>query len=723
MNKKIALLIALSSILAMMSNAFAADTSITFPQNKDYPGLFNVPDHIWGGENHDGLRAFYNRYMNLNGHTNGYLYEINLPGAGVGNVILMIGMGKEVESCDYMLSTSEAMGYGMIMAVILGDKEIFDGLLKTVQYYHAYNPDTETFNPGLTSWCIPGVKGSLPAKYKVNLPLSDSGADVVGPDQLLQGAPRDKSQCRSSATDGDQDIAYALVMAHWQWEAHAPTDKTKDRSYLEEARARYREISSKIVVEKVDVDGNEQLFLRTGDYFGDLNNSKENLTRPCDWTLTHYRTAFEIDGDARYQQLIQSIYSYLTDEKHPISRNALLPDFGWWDEKQRVLRVATDTAIENPEHMDAPVLEAANRFSGYNDSIQKWKPAGVLSDAYHWNACRIPWRLTLDAIHYGDHRSINEAKQIARSLYNSYGSIQKKVGTAIAHDYHQLPMGTTLDAGDYVKEWVKINPDEVDPAKIRYTTKDAIWSSTAFTTPYLLAYALHDPVEKKSEFLRAVKNSLEGFIGSAPEWCEAEWESDPYTNCRDPYYSGYYEDSINLLSLLTLAGDWWQPHGWHNNFSNPGFSEGSNGWQVIAENGIAVDKTIVTNADNQSLYIKITSVPKEYDIFDLKLVQSGVDLPVKPTYSFSMNVKRSGVESPNTIGITITPDAHTKSPLISRALLSVDQLPNTHYQATFPSAPNHEPARADSGETTITIGFGNNLKKGAEFWIDNLGLH
>ena len=723
MAQTIALIIGIAHFLALLSNAYASDTAISFPANKHYPGLFKVPDYIWGGENHDNLRVFYNRYMNLKGYTNGYLYEIDLPGAGVGNVILMVGMGKEDESCEYMLSTSEAMGYGMIMAAIFGDRTIFNGLLKTVKYYHAYNPARETFNSGLTSWCIPGVKGSLPPKYKVNLPLSNTGEDVVGPHQVLQGAPREKSQCRSSATDGDQDIAYALVMAHWQWEAHGSADKVKEQSYLNEAWRRYLEISDKIMVEKIDAGGNKQLFLRTGDYFGDLNHAKENLTRPCDWTLSHYRTAFEFMGDARYRQLIQSIYSYLIDDMHPISRNALLPDFGWWDEQQRVLRVATDTEIENPEHMDSPVQETATHFYGSNDSIQKWKPAGVLSDAYHWNACRIPWRLTLDALHYGDHRSINKAKKIARHLYNSFGSIQKKVGTAFAHDYHQVPMGATLDGADYLKEWVKINPGEVDPAKIRYKTKDAIWASSAFTTPYLLAYALQNPVEKQDEYLRAVQRSVDGFIGSAPAWCEAEWERDPYTNSRDPYYSGYYEDSINLLSLLTLAGDWWKPHGWHNYFRNSGFSDGLYGWQVIAENGIEVETSIVTIAGEQSLSIKITNVPEAHEIFDLRLVQSGVHLATKPHHSFSLNVERSGVVGPTTIGIKLLPKPQMGSPLIISALLVLDHLPNTHYQALITGSASDETAGAGSRETTIAIGLGNNLSKGAEFLIDNLGLY
>lgn len=724
MNKKFFFAIFILVILPMMSRGFAADNYINFPEKKNYPGLYDVPEHVWGGENHGKLRDFYNKYMNLVGNANGYLYGIALPGEGTGKVVLMIGMGKEGEVCDYMLSTSEAMGYGMIMAVILGDKQTFDGLLKTVKYYQAYNPATDMFNPGLTSWCIPGVKGGLPQKHKINLPLSDTGKDVKGPGQTLQGTPMDSDQCRSSATDGDQDIAYALLMAHWQWEAHTPADSKKKKTfYLEQALARYREISKNIIAEKVDVDGNKNMFLRTGDFFGDLNHSKENVTRACDWALSHYRTAFEIQGDLRYKNLTDSIYTYLTNAKHPLSKNALIPDFGWWDESKGVLRVATDNVIENPEHIDRPKGDVANGYYWDDDSIQKWKPAGVISDAYHWNACRYPWRIALDAIHYKDHRSINEATRVARNLYNSFGRIQKKDGTEIAHDYHQLPMGTTLDAIGYLKEWSKSNPAELDPAKIRYTQEDAIWTSTAYTAPYLLAYALNDPVEKETEYLLAVKSCLDGFIGVAPAWCEEEWETDPYTNSHDPYYSGYYEDSINLLSMLSLAGDWWKPHGWKNNFINPEFSDGINRWKVIAENGIEIETNIITKNNSKLLYVKINRVPKRYNTFDLKLVQSGVRLQRKPDYSFSMNVGRSGFDRSNAVGIKLVPVFGALTTSGEVELLTMDQLPNTYYSAKIQGSAVDQPPGGLVGETTISIGFADNLQQGAELWIDNLGLY
>jgi len=710
------------AILSTISEGFGANSSINFPDNKKYPGLYDVPDEVWGGKNHERLKKLYNQYMNMDTNTSGYLYGIALPGNGTGNVVLMVGMGKGEEVCDYMVSTSEAMGYGMIMAAIMGDKKTFDGLYKTVTYYQAYNPATGGFNPNLTSWCIPGVKGSLPSRYRMNLALSNRGNDVRDPGQILQGAPMDSSQCRSSATDGDQDIAYALLMAHWQWEAHAPANSRKQKvSYLAAASERFRAISKSILIEKVDQDGNRQMFLRTGDYFGDLNHSKNDLTRPSDWALTHFRTAAEIRGDLRFSKLIQSIYSYISNEKHPISQQSLIPDFGWWDEDRQTLRVASDNAIENPEHIDPPGGDAVSGYHWDDESLQKWKPAGVISDAYHWNACRYPWRMALDAIHYKDHRSLNEARRISRNLYNSFGRMQKKAGSEIAHDYHQLPMGTTLDGTRYLKEWSKRNPAESDPAKIRYKAEDAIWTSSAFTAPYLLAYGLQTPVQQEEEFIRAIERNLDGFIGAAPEWCEAEWETDPYTNSHDPFYSGYYEDSINLLSLLSLAGDWWKPHGWKNILSNPGFSDGINGWKVIAENGIEVEQKIITNNNSQSLYLRVTQVPSTYGIFDLKLVQDDLRLPGKTAYSFSINIERRGFDGSSAAGPVLAPSSAARSSVNDGELITMDQFSNSYYHTRIAGSSEGKSAEKHSG-TAITIGLADNLKQGSELWLDNVNL-
>jgi endoglucanase len=76
-------------------------------------------------------------------------------------------------------TVSEGMGYGMLAAVYIGDKTTFDGLWT----YAQANFDSK----GLMTWCIPGTgTGSC----------TNSGG---------------------SATDGDEDMIFALLMASDQW--------------------------------------------------------------------------------------------------------------------------------------------------------------------------------------------------------------------------------------------------------------------------------------------------------------------------------------------------------------------------------------------------------------------------------------------------------------------------------------------------------------------------
>ena len=74
-------------------------------------------------------------------------------------------------------TSSEAMGYGMLIAVYMSDKKTFDSFWAYVQAHMAN---------GLMSW-------------QVSSGGTSSGTQV------------------SSATDADQDMAWALIMADKQW--------------------------------------------------------------------------------------------------------------------------------------------------------------------------------------------------------------------------------------------------------------------------------------------------------------------------------------------------------------------------------------------------------------------------------------------------------------------------------------------------------------------------
>src|SRR5262245_61265494 len=87
------------------------------------------------------------------------------------------GTGSEI-------TTSEAHGYGMILFALMAGydadaKKYFDGM------FNMYDKHRSTGNSNLMSWIIDQSESTS----------ADS----------------------DSATDGDMDIAYALLLAHYQW--------------------------------------------------------------------------------------------------------------------------------------------------------------------------------------------------------------------------------------------------------------------------------------------------------------------------------------------------------------------------------------------------------------------------------------------------------------------------------------------------------------------------
>ena len=78
-------------------------------------------------------------------------------------------------------TVSEGIGYGMLLSVYMGDKTLFDGLYS---YWTSHSAGGNASM--LMTWCIPAGAGSCPATG-------------------------------GSATDADEDVAFALVQAGKQW--------------------------------------------------------------------------------------------------------------------------------------------------------------------------------------------------------------------------------------------------------------------------------------------------------------------------------------------------------------------------------------------------------------------------------------------------------------------------------------------------------------------------
>ena len=130
------------------------------------------------------------------------------------------------------VTVSEAMGYGMLLTAYMADadknaKACFDGLNRFRKRYPS------KINPAFMCWKIPASE---------------------------------KAVSGDCATDGDLDMALALLIAHQQW---------GEAAYLKEATDLIHQISVTLV--------RPDFSLRLGDW-----NSKPGQTRPSDFMPAHF---------------------------------------------------------------------------------------------------------------------------------------------------------------------------------------------------------------------------------------------------------------------------------------------------------------------------------------------------------------------------------------------------------------------------------------------------
>ncbi|NMO50061.1 hypothetical protein HH310_02470 [Actinoplanes sp. TBRC 11911] len=248
---------------------------------------------------------------------------------------------------------AEAQGYGMVITASMANRE----------------PSTKPVFDGLLTYVLAHP--------------SDRHPDLMAAEQ--DRACHDRGGA-SSATDGDMDIAYGLLLADVMWGS--------------EGRYDYRALASRRIhsIKANTVHPGSNLML-LGDWSGPDDPALYRTSRTSDWMPQHF-TAFEKatkDPDwsairashRRAVAHIQSRYSPGT---------GLLPDF-------------VESRGGNVEPVRGEVLET--RHDG----------------DYHFNACRTPWRLGVDAITSGDKSSTAAVRKINAWFRESTGDDPNRVGS------------------------------------------------------------------------------------------------------------------------------------------------------------------------------------------------------------------------------------------------------------------------------------------------------
>lgn len=302
------------SIFLILITAFGYTQSILrpFPQYAVYYAGVITPNHISSKEIDDSVRSFYfqwkDRYIRKSQCSDHfYVWSENA--------------GKNHEC------VSEGQGYGMIIVALMAgadplSQEIFDGL------FNYYKEHSSKRSKVLMSWAQSGVCGK---------------------------------EEESSASDGDIDIAYSLLLANTQWSGngninYAQKAKTMIDAIMDQEinRKTYTVLESN----SIEFDSRDYFDMRASDFIPSQFRAFNKATNNGDW-LKSIDSCFKI-------------FSYLQKKYSPEA--GLVPDF-------------IQGTNSKPTPAKRHYLES--RYDG----------------VYNYNASRVPWRIATDYITSGDKRS------------------------------------------------------------------------------------------------------------------------------------------------------------------------------------------------------------------------------------------------------------------------------------------------------------------------------
>ena len=382
------------------SNYSFAAPHFPFPQNQARDGI--KPGHKCPEALADDIAARYDSWKKEFLRSNGDGHYIEMQGECGGNETT---------------TTSEAHGYGMIIVALMAGHDpeaqpIFDSMLDYVDA----NPSNIT--PELMNGCVsPG------------------------------------SSAANTATDGDFDYAYALILAEAQWGGYA---------------SRAEKVISAIE-DSPDIRSN--WLPSAGDWDGDPTDS-----RSSDWMTSHFQHFSKNGSSSTWTSLRNRVYDVVSDLQSEYSpETGLVPDW----------------IVGNPAE------------PGPEDYLGE----GELTDDFGYNACRFPWRIAMDYGHHGNSRAVDVLTPL--------------LDWAMTYSHsnpNQFTAGISLD-GDAMP-----GPD------------GDIYTDLPFTGPIISA--------------ATIDSKYQNFV-------DIGWEV--LVDDRANFDHDYYAESLTLLNMLYISGNWWKP--------------------------------------------------------------------------------------------------------------------------------------------------------------------
>ncbi|MHA4811727.1 glycosyl hydrolase family 8 [Flavitalea flava] len=331
------------------SEPFSGPPSKPFPQHTTYTTGVILPNHVTHKQMDDSVRTFYKAWKKR------YLRKACTRGQ---YYIWFEGPDKH-KQC-----VSEGQGYGMLIVALMAGYDdsargIYDGLYR---YYRAHPSKAD---PYLMAWA-------------------------------------QKKDCKnvdgSSATDGDMDIAYSLLMANTQWGNQGPVH------YLDEGRRALsaiwqQEINPKtysvLLSNSVEHDSKDYFDMRSSDFmpahFRAFKAAAQKKTEDARGKSTNTIAKAETNIPD-WNKVVDNNYKLFTYLQETYSPEAgLFPDF------------ISHIKMAPASH---PVINALPARPHYLESRY--------DGSYNYNACRVPWRIATDYILNGDQRALEIIKKINR---------------------------------------------------------------------------------------------------------------------------------------------------------------------------------------------------------------------------------------------------------------------------------------------------------------------
>jgi endoglucanase len=231
---------------------------------------------------------------------------------------------------------SEGQGYGMIIVALMAGA---DPLAQTT-FNHLFN--------------------------YVRAHPSNAGTVLMAWSQLRNN----KNRVATSATDGDLDIAYALLLADTQWGSDG------EYNYFEAGC----NMINAIMQEEINRDSYSMLISDavkpdSKDYFD---------TRSSDFMPLHCKSFERATGDLQWKKVVDRNYTLFSYMQESFSQDAgLIPDF--------IIDINRHAKPAKPGYLES-------RYDG----------------CYNYNACRIPLRIATDYLFTGDIRSREMIRKINR---------------------------------------------------------------------------------------------------------------------------------------------------------------------------------------------------------------------------------------------------------------------------------------------------------------------